>query len=179
VFEHVSARIGPYSDGPAVCRDYDARAADAARLVGTLVCEHLPQVRVEHVGSTAVPGCAGKGIVDLMIATREGQELDAVKELLDRLGFQKQTGRDPFPETRPMRTGSLVHQGETFLLHVHVIPAGAPEVDEMRFFRACLRGDPELVRAYVARKRQIIAGGVTDSLDYCKVKGEFIREVLG
>ena len=137
-----------------------------------------PSVRVEHVGSTSVPGCAGKGIVDLMIAVADG-EMAAVKELLDRLGFQGQIGRDPFPETRPMRAGSFVHDGETFLVHVHVIPASSPEVDDMRFFRTCLRADPELLQAYVARKREIIASGVTDSLEYCRIKGEFIKEMLG
>ena len=69
--------------------------------------------------------------------------------------------------------------GEPFLLHIHVIPADSPEVEEMRFFRACLRADPELLKLYVARKREIIASGVTDSLDYCHAKGEFIKEVLG
>ncbi len=49
----------------------------------------------------------------------------------------------------------------------------------MRFFRACLRADPELLRAYVARKREIIASGVTDSLEYCRIKGEFIKAMLG
>ena len=170
--------IGPYFSRPAACRDYDPRAADVARLVAALVYEHLPQVRVEHVGSTSVPGCAGKGNVDLMIAVADG-ELEKVKEVLDRLGFQGQIGRDPFPETRPMRAGSFVHDGKTFLLHVHVIPASSPEVDDMRFFRTCLRADPELLQAYVARKREIIASGVTDSLDYCRIKGEFIKEMLG
>jgi GrpB-like predicted nucleotidyltransferase (UPF0157 family) len=170
--------VGPYVCRPAVCLDYDPRAADVARLVAALVHEHLPQVNVEHVGSTSAPGCAGKGIVDLMIAVADG-ELETVTELLDRLGFQGQIVPDPFPETRPMRAGSLVHDGETFLLHVHVIPASSPEVDEMRFFRACLRADPELLRAYVARKREIIAAGVTDSLEYCRIKGEFLKAVLG
>ena len=78
-----------------------------------------------------------------------------------------------------MRAGSIVHDGETFLLHVHVIPASSPEVDDMRFFRACLRADAELLQSYVARKRAIIASGVTDSLEYCKIKGEFIKELLG
>jgi GrpB-like predicted nucleotidyltransferase (UPF0157 family) len=176
--DRVQPAIGPYVRRPAVCRDYDPRAADVARLVAALVHEHLPQIRAEHVGSTAVPGCAGKGIVDLMIAVADG-ELEKVKELLDGLGFQGQIGRDPFPETRPLRAGSLVHDGETFLVHVHVIPASSPEADEMRFFRTCLRADPELLQAYVARKRQIIAGGVTDSLEYCRIKGEFIKKVLG
>jgi GrpB-like predicted nucleotidyltransferase (UPF0157 family) len=178
VFDHIQPVIGPYVSRPAVCRDYDPRAAEVARRVAALVCEHLPQIRVEHVGSTAVPGCAGKGVVDFLIAVADG-ELEQVKELLDRLGFQGRIGPAPFPETRPLRAGSFVHNGETFLLHVYVIPASAPEVDEMRFFRTCLRADPELLKAYVARKREIIAGGVTDSLDYCRLKGEFIKQVLG
>ena len=96
--------------------------SQVARSVAALVHEHLPRVCAEHVGSTSVPGCAGKGIVDLMIAVADG-EMAAVTELLDRLGFQRQTGEDAFPETRPMRVGSFVHDGETFLVHVHVIPA--------------------------------------------------------
>ncbi len=178
MFDEVQPVIGAYVSRPAACREYDPRAANVARLIAAMVQEHLPQVRVEHVGSTSVPGCAGKGTVDLMIAVADG-ELEKVKELLDRLGFQGRIGRDPFPETRPLRAGSFVHGGETFFVHVHVLPASSPEVDEMRFFRTCLRADPELLRAYVARKREIIAGGTTDSLEHCRIKGEFIKEILG
>ncbi len=178
MFEHVQPIIGSYVSRPAACVDYDPRAAEVARSLAAVIREHLPQVRAEHVGSTAVPGCAGKGIVDLMIAVADG-EMATVTELLDRLGFQHQTGEDVFPATRPMRLGSLVHDGETFLVHVHVIPAASPEVDEMRFFRACLRSDPELLHAYVARKREIVAGGVTDSLEYYRRKGQFFKETLG
>jgi GrpB-like predicted nucleotidyltransferase (UPF0157 family) len=170
--------IGPYEYRPAVCRDYDYRGPNVARQVAGMIREHLPHVQVEHVGSTSVPGCAGKGVVDLMIPVPDG-ELETIKQLLDQLGFQRQTNRDPFPEDRPLRVGSLTYDGEVFRLHVHVIPAASPEVDELRFFRTCLRADPELLKAYVARKREIIAGGVTDSLEYCKLKGEFIKTVLG
>jgi GrpB-like predicted nucleotidyltransferase (UPF0157 family) len=170
--------IGPYASRPAECRDYDPRAAEVARWIDELVSRHLPHIHAEHVGSTSVPGCAGKGIVDLMIPVPDG-EMEKVKEVLGGLGFQPQTGPDPFPEERPMRVGSYPHDGETFLLHVHVIPAASPEVDDMRFFRACLRADPELVRAYVARKREILAGGVTDSQEYCRIKGEFLKAVFG
>ena len=114
----------------------------------------------------------------MMIPVPDGRT-EEVAVVLDQLGFQRQSNRDPFPEDRPMRVGSLVYDGETFLLHVHVIPETSPEVEDMRFFRACLRADPALMKAYVATKRKIIASGVTDSLDYCHAKGEFIREVLG
>jgi hypothetical protein len=44
----------------------------------------------------------------LLIPVDDGA-MEKVKELLDRLGFQHQTGPDSFPEERPMRTGSWVH----------------------------------------------------------------------
>ena len=78
-----------------------------------------------------------------------------------------------------MRVGAWDYDGETFLLHIHVIPAESDEVEGMRFFRSCLRADPELLKLYVARKQQIIASGVTDTLDYCHAKGEFMKQVLG
>lgn len=176
MFEHVQPVIATYENRPAVCQEHDPRASTVARLVAAEIFGHLPQVCAEHIGSTAVPGCAGTGIVDLMIPVPDG-EMENVKALLDRLGFQQQASRDP--KDRPMRVGAWNYDGEPFLLHVHVIPADSPEVEEMRFFRACLKGDPELLKLYVARKQQIIAGGVADSLDYCQAKGEFIKEVLG
>jgi GrpB-like predicted nucleotidyltransferase (UPF0157 family) len=175
--ERVEPAIGPYESRPAECREYDPRAAVVAREIIALISSHLPSARAEHVGSTSVPGCAGKGIVDLMLPVADG-DMETVKQLLDRLGFQRQSTRDPFPEERPMRVGSWPHDGETFLVHLHVIPSSSPEVEEMRFFRACLRADPELTKAYVAEKRRIIAGGITDSLDYCLAKGKFIKAML-
>src|ERR1700722_8828267 len=118
--------IGPYESRPAACRDYDPRSATAARIVADLIVSQLPNCVVEHVGSTSVPGLAGKGIVDLMLLYPPGR-LAAARETLDRLGFQRQTSRDPFPEERPMRVGSVEHDGERFLLHVHVIAADARE----------------------------------------------------
>ena len=163
--------IGPYEDRPAVCHGYDPRAAEVAQRVTAVIRFHLPGVSVEHIGSTSVPGCAGKGIVDLMLLYPEGQ-LEVARDVLDSLGFQKQTTRDPFPEDRPMRTGSVVHDGTTFLLHVHVIAASSPEAAGLRRFRDQLRADPDLVASYVAAKKAIIASGVTDSVDYCIRKGE-------
>jgi GrpB-like predicted nucleotidyltransferase (UPF0157 family) len=165
--------IGPYPELPAVCRDYDLRAVEVARRVAQLIEARLPTVTVEHIGSTSVPGCAGKGVVDLMIAYPEGQ-LQAVKDLLDALGFQRQSTRDPFPEERPMRLGSLEHEGNLFRLHVHVIAAGSPEAAELLAFRDCLRADPNLRAAYVTCKQEIIAAGITDSVDYCERKSNFI-----
>src|SRR5438034_6852710 len=125
--------IGPYENQHAVRQEYDRRAVEVAQRVAVSIRSHLPGVTVEHIGSTSVPGCAGKGIVDLMLVYRDGQ-LAAARDLLDALGFQRQTTRDPFPQERPMRTGSLVHEGTSFNLHVHVIAASSMEGQGLRGF---------------------------------------------
>jgi GrpB-like predicted nucleotidyltransferase (UPF0157 family) len=166
--------IGPYVSQPTACHDHDPVATDVARRVAALIEPALPGVVVEHIGSTAVPGCPGKGVVDLMLLYPDGH-LAAARDLLDALGFQRQTGRDPFPEERPMRVGSLDHAGTTFLLHVHVIAASSSEAGLLRTFRDRLRADPSLVDAYVALKRAILQAGVTDPVDYCNHKDQFIQ----
>src|SRR5262249_2257624 len=142
--------------------------------VASMITSRLDSLTVEHIGSTSVPGCAGKGIIDLMVLYPAGQ-LEEARRVLADLGFQRQSTRDPFPEDRPMRTGSVQYQGNTFRLHVHVLAKDSSEVEQLRVFRDRLRADAGLVTAYVARKQEIIAGGITDSVEYSIVKGLFVQ----
>ena len=158
--------IMTYERQPAVCRPWDPRAVEVASLVAEALRARMPSLRVEHVGSTAVPDCAGKGTVDLAVLYPPGS-LSQARDLVDALGFQRQQTRDPFPEDRPMRVGAIEHAGQVFQLHVHIICADADEVADLLSFRDRLRSDAKLRQAYVTRKRAIIAGGVSDPLEYC------------
>jgi GrpB-like predicted nucleotidyltransferase (UPF0157 family) len=169
--------VGDYQNPGAVCAAYDPRAPLAARRLIRLITESEPGLAVEHVGSTAVPQCDGKGTLDLLVMYAPGG-LERAKAVLAGLGFQKQTGRDPFPEERPMRVGSLEYEGGRFQIHAHVIARNSDEASELIRFRDQLRSDPDLRAAYVARKREIIRKGVADSLDYSILKGSFVRNVL-
>jgi GrpB-like predicted nucleotidyltransferase (UPF0157 family) len=169
--------ITVYKELDAVCHEDDPRARLVAERVAELICNLQPELTVEHIGSTAVPGLAGKGIVDLMVLYPAGH-LESAKAALDRLGFQRQSPRDPFPESRPMRLGALSFDGKTFRLHAHVIAADHAEAAELRRFRNRLRRDANLRAAYVARKRAILESGITDSIDYSYAKGEFVQAAL-
>jgi GrpB-like predicted nucleotidyltransferase (UPF0157 family) len=167
---------------------------------------------VEHIGSTSVPGCAGKGVIDLMLlypdsglqqgnphpggnpepdgrVRSEGRPetqagpgtaggLEHAKQVLESLGFQHQSSRDPWPESRPMRLGAISYNGKSYRIHVHVISATSPEPAGLRAFRDTLNRDPALRQAYIDRKRAIIAAGITDSVDYSEAKGDFISGAL-
>ena len=177
MFDEVQSVIGPYGDPPVACRQFDPKATEIARQVAGLISRHLPSVRPEHVGSTAVAGCGGRGIIDLLIACDEA-DMEKVELLLCKLGFQ-QRAEALFPSHRPAFKGVLHDKGEAFALHVHVLPSAAQEVDSMRFLRSCLRADMELSRAYVQHKQAIIASGVTDEGEYCRQKSAFLKMVLG
>jgi hypothetical protein len=99
--------IGPYESRPAVCRDCDARAVVVADRIAQFIALHLPRTRVEHVGSTAVPNCPGRGIVDMMIVAAD-DEMQFAKQALADLGFQQQIGCDHLSEDRLIWVGSEV-----------------------------------------------------------------------
>jgi GrpB-like predicted nucleotidyltransferase (UPF0157 family) len=166
-----------YQDPTAAYRPYDPRFPVVASRVIDLIRDRMPDAQVEHVGSTAVPGCPGKGVVDLMLLYPPGG-LASARDVLNRMGFQRHDRPGAFPEERPVRIGTIEHDGETFRLHVHVIAADAPEVSQQRRFRDTLRADPELVEAYAARKRAVLDAGATDGNDYNLGKDAFIKGVL-
>jgi GrpB-like predicted nucleotidyltransferase (UPF0157 family) len=170
-------RILAYFPTPAEFLAYDPEWTVVAGLLRGAIQSFEPRVQVEQIGSTSVPGCGGKGIIDLAVLYPEGL-LARARSVLDELGFQRQSGPEPFPEDRPMRVGCIEHGGRPFRIHAHVIALDSEEHGELVWFRGTLRSDPSLRRRYEERKRAILAGGIRDSLEYCKAKGGFITDAL-
>jgi GrpB-like predicted nucleotidyltransferase (UPF0157 family) len=171
-------RILPYSTSRTAYVEYEPGVIGAANETIRLIQQSAPWMHVEHIGSTAVPGCAGKGIVDLMALYPAGK-LEAARDVLDQLGFQHQKSGHVFPEARPMRVGAIDHDGKRYRLHVHVIAMDDAEVASLRRFRDVLRADSALRDAYQAKKLAILKSGVNKPADYTYAKGEFIRSVIG
>ena len=173
--------IGPY-DAPGApkvvdLRAWDARGPAAANSLVRMLQTALPGIAIEHVGSTAVPGCDGKGIIDLMLLIPDGR-LSDVCAIIDGMGFQPQSGGKRHPDTRPMREGSFTFDGSVFRLHVHLIPESSAEVDRLRKFRDRLAANPELVALYVEQKRQLVDAQISDRSTYTLGKKAFIESVL-
>ena len=95
--------IGPYARGPASVRPWDPRSAAIAERVIAIIHRARPDLVVEHIGSSAVPGLPGKGIIDLGTEADPG-DIPAITEAMYALGFGPQAGPDAWPPTRPMRT---------------------------------------------------------------------------
>jgi GrpB-like predicted nucleotidyltransferase (UPF0157 family) len=169
--------IHSYAELPATYSNYDPEVSVVAGALITLIVGKDNWLQVEHIGSTAVPGCAGKGYIDLLVIYQDGH-LEVAKRVLQELGFERQRSRDPFPEDRPMRVGSVMHKGKRYPIHAHVVAEASPEVSELLRFRDRLRSNERLRAAYETEKRRILAAGITDGVDYANSKGDFIRGVL-
>jgi 5-(carboxyamino)imidazole ribonucleotide synthase len=167
--------VGPYALLSVDVVPWDPRAAEVAAEVVRLVTARRPDLAVEHIGSTAVPGLPGKGVVDLGIAT-DPPDVPRIAALLRELGFGPQPGPDPWPPTRPMLVGSMERGGTSFRIHVHVLPEPL-ELQRQTAFRDALRADPELVRSYAALKEGIVRGGLVEGHQYTYQKQAWIAEV--
>jgi GrpB-like predicted nucleotidyltransferase (UPF0157 family) len=165
--------ILPYCRVPVVVHEPNGAAPEVAREVAALIAAKRPGTVAEHVGSSAVPGLAGKGTVDLLLPT-PAEDIPAVTEDLLALGFQRQAVATAFPPTRPMLQGIIRHGGTSFRVHVHVVPASSPEVAALRGFRDALLADPELRQEYVRLKRSIVDSGTVDSVAFSKAKHAWI-----
>ncbi len=170
-----SKPIGPYERLQAEVHEWDPRTVEVAARVAELVGEHRPDLTVEHIGSTAVPGLPGKGIVDLSIET-DPADVPAVVAMLYDLGFGPQPGPDPWPPTRPMPVGSLDIEGQRYRIHMHVQPLGGDYPRDLAF-RNALRDDPELRGQYEALKRGITDAGPVEGLRYTHSKTAWILQV--
>jgi GrpB-like predicted nucleotidyltransferase (UPF0157 family) len=168
--------IGRYRRVPVQIHQADPATPEVARRLIALIATRWPATPAEHVGSSAVPGLAGKGIIDLLLAAQPAH-IPAITQALLELGFQPQVPA-AFPPSRPMLWGAFRHGPTEYPVHVHVIPAASPEVAAMRGFRDALRADPRLRRRYAALKRVIVAGGPVDPVTFTKAKHDWIAATL-
>lgn len=169
--------VGEYVSVAPAYHDYDPRAAGVARTLVDAIHAQDERLAVEHVGSSSIPGCGGKGYIDLLVVYPVGY-IEVAKQALSDLGFQRQQSRDPFPEERPMRVSSIEHAGRLYLIHAHVVVATSAEVEQFLRFRDQLRSDGALARAYEQVKQRTLEQGVRDSKDYALKKGSFIEKLL-
>ena len=148
-----------------VIADYDAAwperfAAERERIAAALGVRAL---RIEHIGSTSVPGLAAKPIVDVLVEVASVEDAD-----LEAAGYVLRVREEGH---RMFRTPELD-------VHVHVWPSGSPNIASHLAFRDRLRASPEDRGAYEALKRELATRDWPDVNHYAEAKGGLIREIL-
>jgi len=136
--------------------------------------------RIEHFGSTAVPGLAAKPIVDMLVEVTDLQATkDQIAPLLEAQGydyFWRPTHGDDGPPfyawfiKRDPETGARTH-------HIHMVERHFTEHWDRLLFRDYLIEHPEVAKEYAGLKARLASASAKDRLAYTRGKTEFITRV--
>ena len=172
--------IEPAFKPKAEYHDWDFRYLEVVRSLVSAMSPLPPFLAFEHVGSTAITGCGGKGVIDLFALYKDGF-LEEAKHYLLAVGFRRQGSgfSHPWPEHRPMFFGNYRWKNDLFLIYVHIIHYESDEVRRFRTFKERLAANPELISEYCELKRKIVFAGQQDTDEYKLQKRPFMHKVLG
>jgi GrpB-like predicted nucleotidyltransferase (UPF0157 family) len=159
--------IAPYNANWPVLFESEA-AFLRARIPGTLIR------RIEHFGSTAVPGLAAKPIVDMLVeVTSLDETQNQIVPMLEAEGYDYFWREDCDPPyawfIKRDSQGKRTH-------HIHMVEEDS-KLWERLHFRDYLRQFPEEARQYERLKQSLADEYPNDRIAYTKGKTEFIESV--
>lgn len=134
-------------------------------------------LRIDHNGSTSVPGLAAKPVIDIQVSVAELDPIDRYRQPLQSIGYTHVPHADdtfcPFFH-RP-RQWPHSH-------HIHVVRGGDAEERRTLAFRDYLRDHADVAREYAQLKLtlapQFDASTLGSRQAYADAKTEFIERVI-
>ncbi|GAA5035877.1 GrpB family protein [Actinopolymorpha pittospori] len=168
-FRHAAVRIVEYDP------TWPTRYAEEATLLTETLGSRL--LRVEHVGSTSVPGMPAKPIIDILAAVAGYDDFPTVVTDLEKIGYlYTPESESDDPDRRVFRKGP---DDMTRLRthHLHVTEAGSPYWQRIVAFRDHLRRTPEVATAYADLKKGLAAEHAREPRSYTAGKHDFVTTV--
>jgi GrpB-like predicted nucleotidyltransferase (UPF0157 family) len=144
---------------------------ERARIAGL-----LPELRLEHIGSTAVPGMPAKPVIDCIATVPTMEAADRLVEQLCRHGY---TTSAEFNRALGDRRWLMRHAGGRRTHHLHLVLEQSDRLAECVRFRDRLREHADLARRYAELKQQLADSVGPDREAYTAAKAGFIETVLG
>lgn len=131
-------------------------------------------ISIEHIGSTALPNCSAKPILDVLIWIERPEDKDSLITGLEQLGFMFR-GEYGFPGRHYFVLRS--EDQSTEYVHIHAFLKGHQEAQKLIDFRDRLLASPQLVSSYQKLKKDLKESGFSRE-EYTPAKGDFIQKVL-
>ena len=133
-------------------------------------------LRIDHNGSTSVPGLAAKPIIDIQVSVRQLQPIEPYATPLTQIGYV----HVPHPDDSFC---PFFHRPKAWphTYHVHVVQSGGDEERRTLAFRDYLRAHQEIALEYEKLKRTLAshhsAGDFPSREAYAEAKTEFITSI--
>lgn len=128
--------------------------------------------RIDHIGSTSVPGLGAKPVVDIQISVAALEPDNPFRKPLERLGYV-------YRSNNPERTKRYFREppGEP-RTHIHVRRAGSFSEQFPLLFRDYLRTHPDDAAEYDKLKRGLAARFPHDGIAYTDAKNQFVWDTV-
>ena len=127
--------------------------------------------RIEHIGSTSVPGLGAKPIVDILVVVTDSTDESTYLPQLEAAGYVLRVREPDWNEHRMFRTPEKD-------VHIHIYSTGCPEIQRNLIFRDRLRRNIHDRLRYEQTKRQLAAKDLPDHQAYTDGKTEVIESVI-
>jgi GrpB-like predicted nucleotidyltransferase (UPF0157 family) len=128
-------------------------------------------LRIEHVGSTSVPGLVAKPIIDILVVVPDSADESAYLPRLEAAGYVLRVREPDWNEHRMFRAPEKD-------VHIHIYSARCPEIERNLTFRDRLRRNIEDCRRYEQTKRELAAKEWSDMNAYADAKTEIIESII-
>jgi len=139
----------------------------------TKISKVLKNAEIHHIGSTSVPGLGGKGMIDMIIAIKSWQSLEAVVGKLKKIGFKhihpKKKGDVFLSKIGPTKFGDV---------HIHLVKKGNRPYKNYLAFRDYLRKNKKEVQRFFKLKLKWEKQASGDRAKYGELKGRYVKEIL-
>jgi len=129
-------------------------------------------VRLEHTGSTSVPGLSAKPIIDITMLVADVSAEDAWIPDLEAGGY-----RLVIREREPDWYDHRVFKGPDTNVNLHVFSPGCQEIERMVGFRDWLRTHPEDLDLYLRTKRELSTRTWAYVQNYADAKTEVVEAI--
>ena len=158
---------------------YDPAAPQVFAELAELLAAMVPEgARIEHVGSTAVPGLGGKGIIDALVLV-EPERAAQVAATLWEAGFDDDPDKHHQAEDWWYAAGVFERpSGESYLVHIHVTWFGSRFGTDLLDFRDYLREHPEEAGRYDRLKQQWREEAGENRERFTDLKSPYVASVL-
>jgi GrpB-like predicted nucleotidyltransferase (UPF0157 family) len=127
---------------------------------------------VQHVGSTAVPGMAGKPTIDILVTVGDLAAGDRHVPGMQALGYEAM-GEYVTGDSRLF----VKQDGPVRLVNLHVFPSAHPHAKEMLELRDYFREHPEAVKEYSELKNKLYREFPEDYGEYRRQKDIWMEEL--
>jgi GrpB-like predicted nucleotidyltransferase (UPF0157 family) len=162
---------------PIIIKDYSDKWPDLYKAEAKLITDSFLKseiVRIDHIGSTAIPGLKAKPTIDILLQVTEQINIQKIKDTFRKLGYLiNERPNNPPPHLTFVKGYTRQgFKGQTY--HVHIRYPG--DWDEIRFRDFLIQHD-DIAKEYETLKLELAEKYPNNREAYTDAKTEWIEKI--